>query len=460
MRLSTSAIITPLPRVGHSNKALRARYPSRRKAIRPADLETHVHLHLDLVGGISGDMFIGAMLDTFPDLAQTLPPSIDAAGFRDLVTLGQEPADDGILTGTHFTVTAASGAEGHDHRHYSQIVKILNESDLSAQARDCAQAIFRLLAEAEAKVHGKAIADVVFHEVGAWDSIADVVCAATLITELGDCTYSCSRLPLGGGRVKTAHGPLPVPAPAVSLLLEGFEFFDDGIAGERITPTGAAILKFLTPTTSPANNTGRLTHTGFGFGTKRFPGISNVLRVLVFELASSPTTHNNSPSTAWDEDQVLVLEFEVDDQPSEELARGLDQVRADPDVLDILQTPGMGKKNRLVSAIRVLARPAGEERVVEACFRQSTTLGIRSHLSKRSILRRHDHALHDGGSRYRVKLAERPGSVTAKAELDDIPDLTQIERRRLRDRLADAAIDATVIDTAATDQTPIDPSPT
>ncbi|MDA0979359.1 MAG: DUF111 family protein, partial [Proteobacteria bacterium] len=184
------------------------------------------HLHLDLVGGLSGDMFIGAMLDTFPALDGDLEAVIEAAGFPDLVELGCSSHDDGTLTGTRFSVSARE--QGHHHRHFSEIRRILEESALDTETRAGALGIFQLIADAEAHIHGKPVEDIAFHEVGAWDSIADVVLAAHLIARSGASSWSVSAVPAGRGWVNTAHGKLPVPAPATALLLEGFELVDDG----------------------------------------------------------------------------------------------------------------------------------------------------------------------------------------------------------------------------------------
>ncbi|MEX2326545.1 MAG: LarC family nickel insertion protein, partial [Pseudomonadales bacterium] len=246
-----------------------------------------MHIHLDLVGGLAGDMFVGAILDCFPDLARSLPGQLDLAGFRDLVELEIKPADDGILTGTQFKVVADQDAEGHHHRHYSEIRKIICESGLAENVKHHALGIFEIIAAAEASIHGKPIEKIAFHEVGAWDSIADIVCAGVLIDTIGATSWSVSKLPLGRGQVKTAHGMLPVPAPATALILEGFEFFDDGLMGERITPTGAAILKHLSTTPGLGPGVSTLRKSGYGFGTKRFPGISNVVRMLVFDERQS-----------------------------------------------------------------------------------------------------------------------------------------------------------------------------
>lgn len=382
-----------------------------------------MHIHLDLVGGLSGDMFAGAILDCFPDLAESLSEQLVLAGFRDLVDLTIEPFDDGVLTGTRFRVSAATDAEGHHHRHYSEIRDILSSSKLDEDTKSHALAIFLLIAEVEAKIHGKEVDAVAFHEVGAWDSIADVVCAASLISALGATSWSVSPVPAGRGMVKTAHGMLPLPAPATALLLEGFQTTDDGLEGERVTPTGAAILRHLAPGTRRPN--GQLDRTGYGFGTRKFPGISNVARALVLTTESS--------STMWAEDEVLELEFEIDDQTPEELADALDRLRALDDTIDVSQQQVTGKKGRHAASIRILARPTGEHSVLAACFDETTTLGIRKRTVTRAILFRREEIVGD----VRIKVADRPGGVTAKAEHDDIAGHGGTLAKR-RDARADA----------------------
>src|SRR5262249_10593072 len=165
----------------------------------------------------------------------------------------------------------------------------LERSTLKPGVKRRAIHIFTLLAEVEGKVHGMPAEAVSFHELGGWDSIADMVGAAFLIEALDPSTWSVSALPQGSGRVKTDHGWLPVPTPATALLLQGFELFDDGLPGERVTPTGAAILKHLNTAPGDAphrHRPRRLLRIGTGFGTRTFPGLSNVLRVLVSEPAA------------------------------------------------------------------------------------------------------------------------------------------------------------------------------
>ncbi len=378
-----------------------------------------MHIHLDLVGGISGDMFIGALLDCFPEHIEQLGTVIGQAGFSKLVSFECEAVNDGILTGTQFIIAAGDDAEGHRHRHYSDIIKIISESNLDQATKEAALSIFRLIAEAEAKIHGKALDKVAFHEVGAWDSIADIVFSAWLIVHSRVSSWSVSKLPFGKGQVSTAHGRLPVPAPATSLLLEGFEFFDDDIEGERITPTGAAILKYLDPFRSlPAGST--LRGSGFGFGSKRFPGISNTLRCLVFENVISPGGDYTEPKPTWGKDQVLQLNFEIDDQSAESLATAIHKIRQLDGVLDVMQFTIAGKKGRLGTSIQVLATPEIEKSLLACCFDLTRTLGIRQQLVTRSILPRFHLNVRHNGSDYRVKIAERPGGPTAKVEMDDM----------------------------------------
>lgn len=385
-----------------------------------------MHLHLDLVGGISGDMFIGAMLDVFPELGEHLTEQLSLAGFEHMVSLEFDGFNDGVLTGCRFNVSAQADAHGHHHRHYSEIKTILTDSALEVKTKDIALAIFHIIAVAEAQIHDKPVDKIAFHEVGAWDSIADVVCASYLIAHCGLTSSSVSNLPLGGGQVKTDHGMLPVPAPATALILSGFDFVDDGISGERITPTGAAILKYLTPGAKPAGQLGRQ---GFGFGTKKFPGISNVLRILQFE------THPNLPgqseacqTQAWQTETVTQLEFELDDQTSEEIATAIDALRLHPAVLDVVQYNVVGKKNRLSHSLRVLCSSADD--VVECCFELTTTLGVRQSTVTRSILHREPGRVEIAGNAYRTKLAHRPGGNTVKTEMDDLSNTTNSSQQR------------------------------
>jgi uncharacterized protein (TIGR00299 family) protein len=380
-----------------------------------------MHLHLDAIGGVAGDMFIAAMLDTFPDLREPMLAAIRTAGLPPEVSCQVLEHRDHALTGLRFLVddphdSAHRNAhlKGLDHRHdetpFARIRDNLQATGLASEVREHAIAIFSLLAEVEGEIHGRPTAEVSFHELGGWDSIADIVGAAALISALPGATWSVSTLPLGRGRTRTAHGPLPVPSPAASRLLEGYEFIDDGLAGERVTPTGAAILKHLGASQSAQRTARRLVRSGYGFGTKVFRGMSNVLRVLAFE----------GPGISVGTDRVTVIAFEVDDQTPEDLAIALDHLRADPAVLDVLQMSAFGKKGRMAAHVQVLAQPEAAERIMAACFNQTATLGLRFQTVERRVLPRRQETVEVGGRNVRVKVAQRPTVQTAKVESDDL----------------------------------------
>ena len=389
-----------------------------------------MHYHLDPVGGVAGDMFVAALLDMQPGSAVATLSAIRDSGLDPSVAVSHDDFNDGVLTGSRFTVGKPETT--HHHAHWSAIKKNLSDSALSPAVTDRAIAIFADLAEAEAKVHNKAVSDVAFHEVGAWDSIADIVAAAYLIESLGPCTWSIGPIPIGKGRVKTEHGLLPVPAPATVLLLDGFEFIDDGFPGERITPTGAAIIKHLKPSQGIGKTARVLQRSGYGFGTRTFKGMSNILRVLEF---SKTTT-----SSVFSSDTVMVLNFEIDDQTAEELAVGLQKIRERQGVIDVIQSPVMGKKGRLLTSVQVLVRPGNAEDVINVCFHETTTLGIRQQVKARAILNRSELETEQD---IRVKIVERPGGITAKADIDNIANIDGHQHRQKRrlDAQSDALTD-------------------
>jgi pyridinium-3,5-bisthiocarboxylic acid mononucleotide nickel chelatase len=368
-----------------------------------------MHLHLDAVGGVAGDMFIAALLDAFPEHRPGLLGAIRAAGVPEEVTCSILPHRDHALTGMRFQVDDTEASQDH-HVPFAQVRDRLVASALDASVQASAIDIFTLLAQAEARVHGRELEQVSFHELGAWDSIADVVGAAYLISRMHQATWSVSALPMGSGRVKTAHGPLPVPAPATTLLLEGFQLIDDGVAGERVTPTGASILRYLNCAQRSDGQVRKLVRTGIGFGTRWMPGLSNVLRVLVLEPSAMEFTA----------DQVAQIEFEIDDQSPEDLAIALDRLRAHTGVLDVLQFPALGKKGRMSAHIQVLANPACVHEVGEICFRETTTIGFRQQMVSRRTLARRSEVVNIGGRDVHAKLVERPGATTVKIESDDL----------------------------------------
>ena len=403
-----------------------------------------MHLHLDAIGGVAGDMFIAAVLDAFPHLRDGMLQAIRAGGLPEDITCRTVEHRDDVLTGLRFLVEGpayrphdrglARPEERHRHTPFREIRARLERSSLAPGVKQRAIHIFTLLAEVEGKVHGMPAEAVSFHELGGWDSIADMVGAAFLIDALDSPTWSVGALPQGSGRVKTDHGWLPIPTPATALLLQGFELVDDGLPGERVTPTGAAILKHLDAAQKNAaqhsRQPRRLLRTGSGFGTRTLPGLSNVLRLLALEETTEQTGS----------DRVAQIAFEVDDQTPEDLAIALDRLRAHPAVLDVLQMPALGKKGRMTAHIQILAEPEDLDGVFEACFRETTTLGLRWHVQERRVLQRSQATVDVDGRSVRVKVAERPGALTAKAESDDL--LSVKGGRRERENVRQAAENA------------------
>lgn len=391
-------------------------------------------LHLDPVGGISGDMFLAAILDCHPEWAAELPGVLATLGLGNKLRFEHKRHNNGILTGSRVLIEEVRSEAAHHHHHgthstFHTIRQLIEASNLPSGVIRRAVEIFHLLAEAEAQVHGTPVEDVTFHEVGALDSIADITLAAYLLEKLGADEWSVHAVPLGSGRVETQHGPLPVPAPATLLLLHGLPVFDDGISGERVTPTGAAILKHLAPDVAGPRRPMRIVTSGTGFGSHAWPNLPNILRIVEFE--SLHVAHA---------DLVAVLEFEVDDQTPEDLAVGLDILRHTEGVIDVTSAAVTGKKGRQANAIRILARPDRQPEVIRACFDQTTTLGVRHHRVARSILPRHMVRQEGMG----VKLAKRPGGVTAKAEMDDVMSHhhSHAERSAAGHHIATAALGA------------------
>ncbi len=389
--------------------------------------QTPRHIHLDPLGGISGDMFLAALLDAWPEAGRGLEAAMRAAGLPDDWAVRTWAANDGILAGTRLEIRPPEAGKSRPTGAFREIRARLAGSALEAPVVDGAVAILTHLAEAEAAVHGVAIDEVHFHELADWDSIADVVGAAYLIDRLVVESWSTGPLPLGAGRVRTAHGPLPVPAPATAKLLAGFEVLDDGIGGERVTPTGAAILRHLAPSARRPAGPLVLGAVGTGFGSRKLDGISNALRVLELQASSRDGGAR----------RVGVIGFEVDDQTPEDLAVGLDRLRQLPDVLDVLQAPAFAKKGRLVARIQLLCRAEAVRRVAEACFEETTTIGLRWRIEERLVLERRARPVETALGEVSVKVVDRPETgPTAKAEIDDVATTPGGHTARRERRLA------------------------
>jgi hypothetical protein len=327
-------------------------------------------------------------------------------------------------------VGAAKGVVGaHEHAGtaYTLLRARLAAAPLTPPTREHALALLALLGDAEARVHGIPVDEVHFHELADWDSLLDVVAAGCIAAQLDGARWTASALPLGGGTVRTAHGLLPVPAPATSLLLTGYLWQDDGIGGERVTPTGAAILRHLVPAAQcgARRAAGRLLSIGSGAGTRALPGLPNILRVLVLERGAT---------AAADADVVTVLEFDVDDMTGEEIAVAADRLRAEPGVVDVSIGTRQGKKGRPLADFRLLVQPHAADAIARACFAETSTLGLRWREERRRVLRRTEVTVTVDGATVSAKVAMRPGDErTAKAAQDDVVAMPGLgERRRAR----------------------------
>lgn len=382
------------------------------------------HVHLDAVGGIAGDMFVAACLHAWPELGDQLEPVVRAAGLPADWTVDAARGTSHSLAGVRVRFTPPPSGAVRPSGTHAAIRDRLRASTLTPAVIDRAVDIFHHLAVAEATCHDIDVDDVHFHEIADWDSVADIAAAAWLIETIDAPTWTVSPLPMGSGTVETAHGRLPIPAPATSLLLEGLTVVDDGIPGERVTPTGAAILRHLGATTSPPPP-GTISATGHGLGTRELPDRPNMVRLLALDTTSS------APHAPWDAGTVSVITFEVDDQTPEDLAIGLDCVRAHPGVIDVLQSPVTGKKNRMAAHVQVLCSTDSRNDVIAACFEQTTTIGLRWRDEDRAELRRHQVRRGDVAGK---SVARPDGSVTTKAEIDDLARVgkTQADRAMAR----------------------------
>ncbi len=428
-----------------------------------------MQIHLDPLGGWSGDMFAAACLDAFPEHWPAVEAAIAALGLGPASVCRLVAHRDHTLTGRRFLVAADHPADHHDHSHdhdhdhdhhgshephghshdhphraWAEIRAALRDGLLAPPVRDHAIGIFTLLARAEAEVHGVTEDAVAFHEVGAVDSIVDIVAAAQLIATIGAERWTASALPLGSGRVRTAHGLLPVPTPATALLMRGFPTIDDGIPGERVTPTGAAIARYLLAGEASASpRPRRLLASGTGFGTRTMPGLSNCLRLLAFDEVDAPGAASaaiSSVTSAFAHRELGVITFEVDDQSAEDLAHGLEHIRALPGVHDALQSVAFGKKGRIATHVQVLVAPAELDAVIAACFTETTTIGLRFHLVQGAALPRRANEVEVGGHRLRVKSVTRPdGARTGKTEAADVAGLRGHAARVALRRAGEAA---------------------
>jgi uncharacterized protein (TIGR00299 family) protein len=323
--------------------------------------------YLEAFSGISGDMTVAALVDAGA-AADALIAALDwvASGARFSISRTSRCG----LAASMFHV--AHPGEIQKHRHLDHILSLIDKSPLAERAKRNASAVFQRLGEAEAQVHGVPIEKVHFHEVGAVDSIADIVGACVALDLLGVDEVHASAINVGSGTVQTEHGLLPVPAPATAALLAGKPIYARGPEVELTTPTGAALAVTLAHSFGPLPAM-RISSIGYGAGTRDFPQQPNVLRVLIGDTIAAPE------STL-----VSVIEANIDDSSPQVLGYALERLM-EAGALDATLTALQMKKNRPGSLLRVIARPEDQESLARIVFQETSTLGLRIHAAERRV---------------------------------------------------------------------------
>jgi uncharacterized protein (TIGR00299 family) protein len=394
--------------------------------------------YLECFSGISGDMFLGALLDAgvpfelFQKTVAGLNIDVELEHSRvhrggisatklDVVVNGRKdmPREEFWAqqhAGSHESEPAPAHMHSHDQhqaRSLSEILRIIAAAPISEYARRTADEIFLALGAAEAAVHNVSVEQVHFHEVGAADAIADIVCAAVGAEALAVDQFLASPLNVGGGTVACAHGVMPVPAPATLQLLKNVPIYSGDIQKELVTPTGAAIVKVLVSSfgSRPVMTTERI---GCGAGARNFAGHANVLRLTIGETQEEVIGAANGGESDPEEEEIAILEANLDDLNPQLIGYIVDLAFAEG-ALDVFTAPVQMKKNRPGTVLTVLARPEHETHLRALLFRESSTLGVRTRHEKRYALPRRHEAVVTPWGEVRMKVAHLNGAVSQYA---------------------------------------------
>jgi pyridinium-3,5-bisthiocarboxylic acid mononucleotide nickel chelatase len=384
--------------------------------------------YFDCFSGISGDMVLGALVDAGADL-RTIEAELRKLGLEGW-SISAEKVKRGAIFATQVKVGTS---EGHHHRGLSIILGRIDKAGLAPRAADRARRIFTRLAEAEAKVHNLPVEEVHFHEVGAVDSIVDIVGAAIAFELLGIDEFACSALDVGAGQVKTAHGLLPVPAPATAELLRGAPLYTSGIARELVTPTGAAIATTLSARYAQIPEM-TLRAVGYGAGSADLTEKANVLRILIGENATSEAGEH------WDA-PVSVIETNLDDMSPQIYGYFVERALA-AGALDVFSTAVQMKKNRPGVLLTILCDAAHTARLIDLVFRETTTIGVRTYDVRRKVLDRELVPVATPFGEVRMKISRMNGSVlNATPEYEDCQRLAAEKGIPLKQVIAAAAFE-------------------
>jgi uncharacterized protein (TIGR00299 family) protein len=389
--------------------------------------------YLECFSGISGDMFVGALVDAgvSPRILQEVVEALHLGARLEIskvmrngiaatkmdVWVGDKKELPGEAHHEHTHAHEHDHQHGHKHEHkhdhgrsLHEIRRILSGAKIEDRAKQRALAIFQELGEAEAKIHNTTVDKIHFHEVGAVDAIVDITCAAVATEALKVDEWICSPLNLGGGTVQCAHGRLPVPAPAVLEILKGVPVYSSGIEKELTTPTGAAIVKTLATRfgTVPAC---KIEATGYGAGTRELPSQPNVLRITIGE--SLELARGVAPEV------ISVLEANLDDLNPQVFGYVMDRL-FDAGALDVFGTPVQMKKGRPGMLLTALSRTEDAQKLANIIFAETTTLGVRMREQRREVLMRRSVSVKTSWGDVRMKVANLNGKVMNYApEYDD-----------------------------------------
>jgi uncharacterized protein (TIGR00299 family) protein len=369
----------------------------------------------ELIGGISGDMFVGAMLDLGLSLSKLKSELKKISGLRYTLTSAKKTVHG--IRATRFQVVCP---DKESARSWKQIRSLIAESRLHPGAREAGIKIFSCLAEAEGKVHAIAAEKVHFHEIGATDSIVDIMAAAIGAHELGIDVFHFSRVPLGRGITRALHGPLPVPGPATLELLRGIPVQGIDLDNETVTPTGAAIVKALGKGFG-AQPSMMIEKIGYGAGQKDFDTRPNLFRLII-----------GTDEVPWGQEEMLVIETNIDDMNPELYDYVLERLLA-AGARDVFLSPIQMKKNRPGTLLRVIAEPKDRDALGRIILRETSTIGIRYYPVGRITLKRLSERLKTPFGTIKVKIAEEPdGTRRVAPEYDDLKRIATAKKIPLK----------------------------
>jgi hypothetical protein len=384
--------------------------------------------YFDCFSGISGDMVLGALVDAGANL-RVIEADLRRLGLGNWSISAEKVKREAIFA----TQVKVESREDHHHRGLSIILKRIEGAKLAPRAAERAKNIFTRLAEAEATVHQVQVEEVHFHEVGAVDSIIDIVGAAIGFELLGIDEFACSAFDVGAGQVKTAHGLLPVPAPATAELLRGAPIYSSGIPHELVTPTGAAIATTLATRYAVVPEM-KLRAIGHGAGSVNLKERANLLRLLIGESVMSEAGER------W-ESPVTVIETNLDDMSPQIYGYFAEKALA-AGALDVFSSPVQMKKNRPGLLVTLLSESANVSRLIDLVFRETTTIGVRTYEARRKTLDREFVPVETPFGSVRMKISRMNGSVlNAAPEYEDCQRIAKEKGIPLKQVIASASFE-------------------